>query len=154
MFISTLRSRRPLTYFCVRFSGFAQQVSFLTYLHRSVSMLHFPDCVHKAQAEIDSVVGQARMPSFEDETSLPYVRAYIKEMMRYDYDDLIVCHCLTMNVGGVSWLRWRCLIRVQMKIITRAITFQRAALSFLTSCGPRFSSFHQQIINDVCHLGI
>ena len=36
----------------------------------------------KAQAELDSVVGRARYPTFDDESSLPYVQAFIKESMR------------------------------------------------------------------------
>lgn len=46
-------------------------------------MLHFPECVKKAQAEIDQVVGDGRMPNFEDQSSLPYLMAFIKETMRY-----------------------------------------------------------------------
>lgn len=46
-------------------------------------MLHFPDCVRKGQGELDAIVGRARMPTFADEASLIYVRAYIKEVMRY-----------------------------------------------------------------------
>ncbi|KAI0032975.1 cytochrome P450 [Vararia minispora EC-137] len=46
------------------------------------SILH-PHCVVKAQSELDTVVGRSRMPSFDDESSLPYVRAMIKEAMRW-----------------------------------------------------------------------
>lgn len=48
-----------------------------------VAMLHFPECVKKAQAEIDRVVGEDRMPNFEDQSSLPYLMAFIRETMRY-----------------------------------------------------------------------
>ncbi|KAF8989895.1 cytochrome P450 [Cyathus striatus] len=40
-------------------------------------------CVKKAQAEIDSIVGNSRSPSFSDEVSLPYVKAFIKEVLRW-----------------------------------------------------------------------
>ena len=46
-------------------------------------MIHFPDCARRAQAELDSVVGRSRMPTFDDESSLPYLQALIKEIMRY-----------------------------------------------------------------------
>ncbi|TVY90409.1 Cytochrome P450 monooxygenase, partial [Lachnellula willkommii] len=36
-----------------------------------------------AQAEMDSVVGGDRMPTFEDEEKLPYVRALVKEVLRW-----------------------------------------------------------------------
>lgn len=36
----------------------------------------------KAQQEIDKVVGQDRLPTWEDEPNLPYLRAIIKELLR------------------------------------------------------------------------
>ena len=48
-----------------------------------VAMLHHPEVMKKAQAEIDLVVGPSRMPEFEDMESLPYVNAVMKEVARY-----------------------------------------------------------------------
>jgi cytochrome P450 len=48
-----------------------------------LAMVLFPDVAVKAQAEIDAVVGSDRMPGFEDEASLPYVRAMVKEVLRW-----------------------------------------------------------------------
>ncbi|KAJ7672234.1 cytochrome P450 [Mycena polygramma] len=48
-----------------------------------LAMILFPDVQKKAQQEIDSVVGQARSPHFEDYDSLPYVQALIKEVTRW-----------------------------------------------------------------------
>jgi cytochrome P450 len=36
----------------------------------------------KAQSELDKVVGNSRTPSFSDESSLPYIRAMVKETLR------------------------------------------------------------------------
>ena len=47
-----------------------------------MAILCNPECAKKAQAEIDAVVGQTRLPSFEDEAALPYLKAMIKESMR------------------------------------------------------------------------
>lgn len=47
-----------------------------------VALLLNPTCARKAQAEIDSVVGQTRLPAIEDEPALPYLKAMIKESMR------------------------------------------------------------------------
>ena len=47
-----------------------------------MAILCNPECARKAQAEIDTVVGQTRLPSFEDEAALPYLKAMIKESMR------------------------------------------------------------------------
>jgi len=43
----------------------------------------FPDSLKKIQAELDSVVGRDRMPTFDDERSLPYLVAFIKEVTRW-----------------------------------------------------------------------
>ncbi|KAF9549831.1 cytochrome P450 [Agrocybe pediades] len=48
-----------------------------------LAMLHYPEVMKKAQAEIDSVVGQGRLPEFEDADSLPYVKAIVKETLRW-----------------------------------------------------------------------
>lgn len=50
---------------------------------RLVSAILHPECVKKAQAELDAVVGRSRMPTFDDESSLPYVQAMIKESLRW-----------------------------------------------------------------------
>ncbi|VUC37774.1 unnamed protein product [Clonostachys rosea] len=46
-------------------------------------MLLFPDVFARAQEEVDRVVGIERIPQWEDENDLPYVRAMIKELLRY-----------------------------------------------------------------------
>lgn len=48
-----------------------------------VAMLHFPDVMRKIQAEIDSLMGSERMPEYDDEESLPYVRATVNEALRW-----------------------------------------------------------------------
>ncbi|KAF7791364.1 hypothetical protein EIP86_002378 [Pleurotus ostreatoroseus] len=45
-------------------------------------MLAHPQILHKAREELDRVVGTDRMPTFEDESNLPYVVACIKETLR------------------------------------------------------------------------
>lgn len=50
-----------------------------------LAMILFPSVVKIAQKEIDSVVGAdgLRMPSWDDEPNLPYVRALVKETLRW-----------------------------------------------------------------------
>ncbi|KAF4503330.1 O-methylsterigmatocystin oxidoreductase [Fusarium agapanthi] len=48
-----------------------------------LAMLLFPDVQRKAQKEIDSAVGNERLPQFEDRDNLPYVDALIKETLRW-----------------------------------------------------------------------
>lgn len=43
----------------------------------------FPYVVSIAEKEFDDVVGCDRMPTFEDEENLPYVRAMVKETLRW-----------------------------------------------------------------------
>lgn len=42
-----------------------------------------PDVQRKAQAELDAVVGLMRLPDFEDQRSLPYIEAIVKECLRW-----------------------------------------------------------------------
>jgi len=46
-------------------------------------MVLFPDVQKRVQAELDSVVGRKRLPTFEDRASLPYLEATIKESLRF-----------------------------------------------------------------------
>ena len=46
-------------------------------------MLTWPDTMHKAQAELDEVVGRHRLPTFKDKEKLPYVRAMVNEVLRW-----------------------------------------------------------------------
>ncbi|KAF8991172.1 cytochrome P450 [Cyathus striatus] len=48
-----------------------------------VSMIVHPEAQKKAQEQIDQVVGRGRLPTFRDIESLPYIRAIIKEVMRW-----------------------------------------------------------------------
>ena len=42
-----------------------------------------PDVQHKAQEEIDRVIGQDRYPDWSDEANLPYLAAVINETLRW-----------------------------------------------------------------------
>lgn len=47
------------------------------------AMVLFPKVQTQAQAELDRVVGPNRLPTFEDYERLPYIRALIKEVLRW-----------------------------------------------------------------------
>jgi cytochrome P450 len=47
-------------------------------------MVLFPEVARKAQAEIDTLVGCERLPTFEDRPRLPYINALIKEVLRWN----------------------------------------------------------------------
>ncbi|KAG1889792.1 cytochrome P450 [Suillus fuscotomentosus] len=60
-----------------------------------LAMTLFPDVQKKAQAEIDAVVGPDRLPSFADRTSLPYIEALVKEVLRWNVVIPTVDHSVT-----------------------------------------------------------
>ena len=47
-------------------------------------MLHYPDVMRKAQADIEDVVGSKRLPEFDDMAALPYIMAIINETLRFE----------------------------------------------------------------------
>lgn len=49
----------------------------------ALAMVLFPDVQKRAQAEIDSVIGRDRLPTFEDRASLPYIEAILRETFRW-----------------------------------------------------------------------
>lgn len=48
----------------------------------TVAAICFPDVLKRVQTELDTVIGRDRMPTFDDERSLPFLRAFIKEVTR------------------------------------------------------------------------
>ena len=48
-----------------------------------LTIIAFPKVQRRAQAEIDIVVGRDRLPTFADIPRLPYVRAIIREVLRW-----------------------------------------------------------------------
>jgi len=48
-----------------------------------LAMVLHPESQKRAQDEIDSIVGRDRLPTFQDYEQLPYVRALVKETMRW-----------------------------------------------------------------------
>lgn len=48
-----------------------------------MAVILYPRVQRMAQAEVDSVVGKDRLPSFQDRDSLPYIEALVKELYRW-----------------------------------------------------------------------
>ena len=46
-------------------------------------MITSPEAQRRAQAELDSVVGRDRLPTFADAHRLPYVCAIVREVLRW-----------------------------------------------------------------------
>lgn len=58
-----------------------QSVSIITCYFLAITK--YPEVQTKAWAEMDAVVGQDRLPNFEDRESLPYLAAVCKELYRW-----------------------------------------------------------------------
>ncbi|KAG9311216.1 cytochrome P450 [Chiua virens] len=61
----------------------AFETTFSTLLTFVLAMLLNPDVQECAQAEIDSIIGTARLPDFEDRPLLSYVEAVLRETLRW-----------------------------------------------------------------------
>ncbi len=48
-----------------------------------IAMLAYPETQARAHAELDAVVGRTRLPTFADHPHLPYIRAMVKELLRW-----------------------------------------------------------------------
>lgn len=85
-----------------------------------LAMVLFPEKAKKAQDELDKVVGSQRIPTWEDEKDLPYVRAMVKEVLRWrpvnkfgmfhatSEDDWYEGHFIPK--GSVAVLNWWCVL--------------------------------------------
>ena len=48
-----------------------------------LAMIACPDKQRKCQEELERVVGRSRMPALEDQASLPYISATVREVLRW-----------------------------------------------------------------------
>ncbi|KAG8770361.1 hypothetical protein FRC12_004305 [Ceratobasidium sp. 428] len=67
-----------------------------------IAMIYYPKVQAIAQAEIDRVIGQDRLPTYSDRSSLPYIEALYKEVLRWrPVGPLGVPHCLDPDKDDV-----------------------------------------------------
>lgn len=66
-------------------------------------MANYPEVQAKAQAEIDSVVGQDRLPEFSDRANLPYIHAVISELLRWQSVLPLGAYPLACADLGLKW---------------------------------------------------
>uniref|UniRef100_A0A0W0FZK7 Putative cytochrome P450 n=1 Tax=Moniliophthora roreri TaxID=221103 RepID=A0A0W0FZK7_MONRR len=48
-----------------------------------LAMIAYPEIQAKCHQELDAVIGRSRMPGFADQESLPYIRATVREVLRW-----------------------------------------------------------------------
>ena len=64
-------------------------------------MTLYPEVMKKAQAEIDAVVGNNRLPTFADREYLPYIDAITKEVFRWN-SVIPTCECSSLPEAQLS----------------------------------------------------
>jgi cytochrome P450 len=78
-----LRRARWFLFFFYLVSGAGAETTTGSMYWWMLAMVAFPETQKRAQAELDAVVGRSRIPSFSDLPSLPYLRAMVKEVLRW-----------------------------------------------------------------------
>ncbi|VDB94056.1 unnamed protein product [Peniophora sp. CBMAI 1063] len=68
---------------CATFHPVATDTTTAAIMIFVLAMLHAPDVQKRAQEALDSVTGGQRLPEFSDRTSLPYIDAVVKEVLRW-----------------------------------------------------------------------
>lgn len=58
-------------------------------------MTMYPDVQKRAQVELDRLVGNDRLPTFEDREQLPYINALVKETLRWNPAIPLCKNCTT-----------------------------------------------------------
>lgn len=58
-----------------------------------LAMILHPQVCLRAQAEIDSIIGESRLPDLGDRGSLPYVECVLRETLRYAQAIATICPC-------------------------------------------------------------
>ena len=48
-----------------------------------LAMIAYPEKQTKCQEELECVIGRSRMPTLADQNSLPYIRATVRELLRW-----------------------------------------------------------------------
>ncbi|XP_030298613.1 cytochrome P450 1B1 [Sparus aurata] len=67
-------------------------------------LIKFPEMQVRLQQEVDKVVDRSRLPSIEDQLQLPYVMAFIYEVMRYtSFVPLTIPHSTTIDTSIMGY---------------------------------------------------
>ncbi|KAF8965476.1 cytochrome P450 [Flammula alnicola] len=76
--VETIKNCSGLTYAAGAESTVSTLASFI------LAVVTHPEVQVKAQEELDRVVGRDRLPEFSDRSSLPYINAIVKEVLRWN----------------------------------------------------------------------
>ncbi|RAR10637.1 cytochrome p450 [Stemphylium lycopersici] len=76
-------SDRDFSYIPASLFGAGSDTTASTLCTALLALVTHPEVLDAAHKELDAVTGRARSPTFDDETSLPYIRALVKEVLRW-----------------------------------------------------------------------
>ncbi|EIW77879.1 cytochrome P450 [Coniophora puteana RWD-64-598 SS2] len=76
-------SRKEMAFLAGSFYAAGSETSAIGACQIMMTAALHPEIQTRVQAEIDAVVGRDRAPTFDDENSLPLVRAFVQEMHRW-----------------------------------------------------------------------
>jgi cytochrome P450 len=76
-------SDRDFSYIPASLFGAGSDTTASTLCTAFLALVTHPTALRAAHVELDAVVGPARSPTFEDEKNLPYLRALVKEVLRW-----------------------------------------------------------------------
>ncbi|OCT79851.1 cytochrome P450 1B1 [Xenopus laevis] len=67
-------------------------------------LIRYPEIQTKLQDELDRVIGKDRLPCIEDQPSLPYVMAFLYELMRFSsFVPITIPHATTKNTNIMGY---------------------------------------------------
>lgn len=76
-------SDRDFSYIPASLFGAGSDTTASTLCTAFLALVTHPETLRAAHAELDAVVGTTRSPTFDDEKDLPYLRALVKEVLRW-----------------------------------------------------------------------
>jgi cytochrome P450 len=79
----SLLSERDFSFIPASLFGAGADTTASTLCSAFLAIVTNQDTLKAAHAELDSIIGDDRLPSFDGESSLPYIRAFCKEVLRW-----------------------------------------------------------------------
>ncbi|KAF2263290.1 cytochrome protein [Lojkania enalia] len=76
-------SERDFSFIPASLFGAGSDTTASTLCSAFLALITHPSALIAAHAELDSVIGPNRTPTFDDEKGLPYIRALVKEVLRW-----------------------------------------------------------------------
>jgi cytochrome P450 len=74
---------RDFSYIPASLFGAGSDTTASTLCTAFLALVTHPETLHAAHHELDTVIGPTRAPTFDDEETLPYIRALVKEVLRW-----------------------------------------------------------------------